>query len=79
VRRALAATDRRHGRVVVKAAPIRQVGRYGAITRGARILESPTVLVIGADRTARPVVGFTTTAELDQAIGDALGRVKRHR
>jgi hypothetical protein len=77
VRKAVAATGRHHGRVVVKAVPVGQVGRYDAITRGAEILESPTVLVIAPDREARAIVGFTTTAELDQAIGDALASAKK--
>ena len=76
VRKAVAATDARHGRVVVKAIPVAQVGRYEAITRDARILESPTVLVIAPNRRARTIVGFTTTAEVDQAVGDALASAK---
>jgi hypothetical protein len=77
VREAVTGTDRHHGKVVVKAVPVSQVGRYGAITRGAQILESPTVLVIAPDRKARAIVGFTTTAELDQAVGDALASAKK--
>src|SRR3954452_18858266 len=76
VRKAVAATARHHGKVVVKAVPVGQVGRYEAITRGAEILQSPTVLVIAPDRKARAIVGFTTTAELDQSIADALASVK---
>ena len=72
VRKAVAATARHHGKVVVKAVPVSQVGRYEAITRGAEVMQAPTVLVIAPDRKARAVVGFTTTAELDQAIADAL-------
>jgi hypothetical protein len=72
VRKAVAATARHHGKVVVKNVPITQVGHYDAITRGAAVLQSPTVLVIAPDRKARAIVGFTTTAELDQAIADAL-------
>ncbi|MEY2533614.1 MAG: hypothetical protein QOF29_1524 [bacterium] len=72
VRRAVAATDRRAGKVVVKVAGVRDVARYQAITRGVQVLGSPTVLVIGPDRTAKPIVGLTTTGELDQAVGDAL-------
>ena len=77
VRKAVAATDRHHGKVVVKAVPVGQVGRYEAITRGAQILESPTVLVIAPDRKARAIVGFTTTGEVDQAVGDALASAKK--
>jgi hypothetical protein len=76
VRRAVQATDRHHGRVVVKAVTIADVGRFEAITRGAQVLQSPTVLVIGPDHKARAIAGFTTTGELDQAVGDTLARVK---
>jgi hypothetical protein len=72
VRRAVADVDRRGGRVVVKAVPVGRLGRYQAITRGAQVLQAPTTLVIAPGRTAKPVVGFTTTAELDQAVADAL-------
>jgi hypothetical protein len=77
VRKAVAATARHHGKVVVKAVPVGQVGRYEPITRGAEILQSPTVLVIAPDRKARAIVGFTTTAELDQAIADARASAKK--
>jgi hypothetical protein len=76
VRRAVAQIDRHDGKVVVKAAPIAAVGRYEAITRGVQVLQSPTVLVIGADHKARAIVGFTTTGELDQAVGDTLAAAK---
>jgi hypothetical protein len=72
VRRVVARTHRHDGEVVVKAADVRDVGRYGAITTGAQVLASPTALVIGPDRSARPIVGYTTSAELDDAVGDAL-------
>jgi hypothetical protein len=77
VRKAVTATDRHHGKVLVEAVPVSQVGRYEAITRGAQILESPTVLVIAPDHKARAIVGFTTTAEVDQAVGDALAPAKK--
>jgi hypothetical protein len=80
VRSAVARVARHDGHVVVKAVPVSEVGRYMAITRGAEVLQSPTVLVIGPDRKARPIVGFTTTGELDQAVGDTLaGAAKRHK
>jgi hypothetical protein len=40
--------------------------------RGAQVLQAPTTLVIGPDRSARSIAGYTTTAELDQAAADAL-------
>jgi hypothetical protein len=76
VRRAVEATSRRGGDVVVKVAAIKDVARYGQITRGAEVLQSPTVLVLAPGRKARPIVGFTTTGEIDQAVGDALAAVK---
>jgi hypothetical protein len=76
VRRAVAATSRRHGDVVVKVASVKDVARYAPITRGVQILQSPTVLVLTPGRKARPIVGFTTTGEIDQAVGDALAGVK---
>ena len=72
VRRAVTATDRHKGRVVVKAVPVAKIGRYESITRGAQVMQAPTVLVIGPDHTARAIVGFTTKAELDQASAHAL-------
>jgi hypothetical protein len=72
VRRAVSAIDRHHGRVVVRAVPVSKVGRYDAIVRGAQVLQAPTTLVIGPDRSARSIAGYTTTAELDQAAADAL-------
>jgi hypothetical protein len=76
VRRAVRATARHHGHVVVKAAPVAQVARYGAITSGVQVLQSPTVLVIGPDRKARAVTGFTTKSELDQVVSDTLKAAK---
>jgi hypothetical protein len=77
VRKAVDATSRRRGDVVVKVVPVKDVARYGAITRGAQVLQSPTVLVLAPGRKARPIVGFTTTGEIDQAVGDALAGVKK--
>ena len=77
VRRAVAAIDRRDGRIVVKAVPIAKIGQYEAITSDAQVMQAPTALVIGPDHKARAITGFTTTAELDQAAGDALAAVSK--
>jgi hypothetical protein len=69
-RNALRAVDRHHGKVVARAVPVRDVGRYEAITRGAQVLESPTVLVIGAAGKARAITGYTQAKEIDQAVSD---------
>ena len=72
VRAAVGGVDRRSGKVRVEAASVADVGRYEAITRGVQVVESPTVLVIGPQHTARAITGYTTKAEIDQAVGDAL-------
>jgi hypothetical protein len=77
VRRAVTAVNRRGGRAVVKVVPIRDVGRYQAITRGVQVLTSPTTLVISSDRTARSITGLTTAGELDQMVGDALTAARK--
>jgi hypothetical protein len=73
-RRALRAIDLHHGKVVASAVPLEDVGRYEAITRGAQVLESPTVLVIGAGGKARAITGYTETQEIDQAVSDIGGK-----
>jgi predicted component of type VI protein secretion system len=76
VRKAAGDVNRRHGRVLVKVAPISSVGHYTAITRGVQVLEAPTALVIAPGGTARLIAGLTSTPELDQAVSDALAAVK---
>jgi hypothetical protein len=71
-RDAVRGVGRHGGQVVVKVAPIKQVARYAAITTGVKVNESPTVLVIDPSHEARPIVGYTTASEVDQAVGDAL-------
>jgi hypothetical protein len=73
-RRALRDIDLHHGKVVTRAIPIGDVGKYEAITRGAQVLESPTVLVIGAGGKARAITGYTQAGEIDELVGSALGK-----
>ncbi len=77
VRDAVAATNRRGGKVTVTLAPTADVARYARITRGAPVLESPTTLVIGPGHKAHAIVGLTTTGEVDQAVADALRAAKK--
>jgi hypothetical protein len=72
-RRALRAIDLHSGKVVASAVPIGDVGRYEAITRGVQVLESPTVLVIGAGGKARAITGYTQAKEIDQVVSDIGG------
>ncbi len=72
-RAALAAagdTNRLGGRVTVRIADIDDVADYEAITRGVEVLQAPTALVIGSDRKARTIVGYTEAREIDQLVGD---------
>jgi hypothetical protein len=73
-RRALRAIDLHDGKVAASAVPIGDVGRYEAITRGVQVLESPTVLVIGAGGKARAITGYTQAKEIDQAVSDIGGK-----
>jgi hypothetical protein len=73
-RRALRDVDTHHGKVVTRAVPIGDVGKYEAITRGAQVLESPTVLVIGAGGKARAITGYTQAAEIDELVGAVGGK-----
>jgi hypothetical protein len=73
-RQALRKVDLHHGKVVARAIPVSQVGKYEAITREAKILESPTVLVIGKGGKARSITGFTQATEIDQLVGVVGGK-----
>jgi hypothetical protein len=73
-RRGLRSIDLHAGKVVASAVPIGDVGRYEAITRGVQVLESPTVLVIGAGGKARAITGYTQAKEIDQAVSDIGGK-----
>ena len=72
-RRGLSSIDLHGGKVVASAVPIGDVGRYEAITRGVQVLESPTVLVIGAGGKTRAITGYTQAKEIDQAVSDIGG------
>ena len=73
-RQALRHVERHHGKVVTRAIPISQVGKYEAITRSAQVLESPTVLVIGAGGKARAITGYTQASEINQLVGVVAGK-----
>ncbi len=70
VLRELKKINRHHGKVTVHVARIGRVGEFEAITRGVKVLTSPTILVIGPDRKARTITGFTVRREIDQLISD---------
>ncbi len=72
VRRELRQVDRWDGDVYVKALPIKAVSKYGKITRGADVAQSPTTLVIGRDLKVTPLVGYVDSDSIDQAVLDSM-------
>jgi len=58
--------------VVVHAAPVSDISRYGAITRGVDVQQSPTVVVVDRTRNAEALVGYHEHAAFEQSIDDAL-------
>ena len=72
VRRELAGVDKRGKQVFVDAHWIKSVARYQAITRGAQVVQSPTVVIVDRNLKAQTLVGFVDTETIDQAALDAL-------
>jgi hypothetical protein len=72
-RDAVRAMGRRHGRVAVHVANIKNVGDYEAITSGVQVNQSPTVLVMNSDNKAQTITGYTDSRTLDQVVGDVGG------
>jgi hypothetical protein len=72
VRRALGRIDRHDGKVVAHATHVKRVATYQAITRGAQVDQSPTVVVIDRDRKVTTLVGYVDRRSIDQAVQDAL-------
>ena len=72
--RAVRGADRHHGKVIVHSIPIDAVGDYDALTTGVQVLQAPTVLVIGPDKKARTIVGYTEVKEVDQMVSDLGGK-----
>jgi hypothetical protein len=60
------------GKVWVHTASIADVSKYTQITRGADIVQSPSVLVIDKNRNVTPLVGFVDSVTINQAVIDAL-------
>jgi hypothetical protein len=60
------------GRALVASAPIGDVSRYGSITSGVQVLQSPTIIVIDRLHRARLLTGYTDHTEIGQAVASAL-------
>lgn len=74
VARVVRGLDRRGGRVVTRVVSISQLGNYGVFTDKTTVSEPPTTFVIGNKRRAKLIVGYTSTTEVDQAVGDVLSK-----
>lgn len=72
VRAALRKVDRWNGDVYVRAVHISRIGRWGAVTRGADVQQSPTVVVVDRNLKATAIVGYADTETIDQAVVDAM-------
>ena len=58
--------------VAVHVADVKDIARYAPVTRGAEVEQSPSVVVVGADRKATLLEGFSDRATIRQAVYDAL-------
>jgi len=72
VRRALNKVNSYGGQVFVDAHWIKSVSRYQAITRGASVDQSPTIVVADRNMKAETLVGYVDDKTIDQAVVDAL-------
>lgn len=72
VREAVREADRHGGRVHVEVASIKKISRYGRITRGVDVEQSPTVVVVDPKLRAEALVGYLDTPTVDQAVVDAM-------
>ena len=71
-RGALRLIDRHGGKVAVRVAPISDVASYTSVTRGVKIAQSPTTVIIGRKGRTRVIAGLTEPKEISQAVSDAL-------
>jgi len=71
VRAAMKKVDRWDGRVSVQVANIKKISKYGRISRGVDVEQSPTIVVTGPDLNAETLVGYVDTTTIDQTVVDA--------
>jgi len=78
VRSELRDVDKLHGRVFVHAVPVKRIARYGAITRGTDLSQTPSVVIVDFGLKATTLAGWVDAPTIDQAVVDAMlysGRV----
>jgi hypothetical protein len=68
-RAALQQVNTRHGTVKVHAIPIKDVGKYTAITADVKINVSPTIVIISPKLQAWRITGYTDTGEINGLVG----------
>jgi hypothetical protein len=72
VQRAVKSVKRFDGDVFVHSAPLKSIARYGRITRGADVEQSPTVVVVNRRMKATTLVGYVDALTIEQAVVDAM-------
>jgi hypothetical protein len=72
VRAALRDVDTWDGRVMVHTAPIQRISKWGRISRGVNVDQSPTVVIVDSELRAEALVGYVDAKTIDQAVADAL-------
>jgi hypothetical protein len=76
VRAALRDVDTWDGRVMVHTAPIKRISKWGRISRGVNVDQSPTVVIVDTKLRAEALVGYVDAKTIDQAVADALRTTK---
>ena len=74
VTRVVQGVFKRDGRVVAQVANVQDVADYSVFTNKTPVSQAPTTFIIGPSRRAQVIAGYTSTGEIDQAIGDVLGK-----
>lgn len=64
--------DKLHGRVFVRSVPVKRISRYEAITRGANVSQTPSVVIVDFSLRATTLAGWVDAATIDQAVIDAI-------
>jgi hypothetical protein len=73
VRREMRSVGSRHRKdVFVHIADVKNISRYAPVTRGANVEQSPSVVVVGRDRQATLLEGYSDRETIRQAVYDAL-------
>jgi hypothetical protein len=72
VRKSLGNVDRLHGRVFVKTVPVERISRYGSITRGSDLSQTPSVVIVDFAFKATTLAGWVDSRTIEQGVVDAI-------